>query len=68
VITAVGIGFAVGKWGIVGAAAVTTASQVAYLLYVALAVRRPMKVKGSPAATRAEPEAGPVPDAELAPA
>ena len=40
-VTVVFIGFAVSRYGIVGAALVTTASQAAYLVYVAVAVRRP---------------------------
>jgi O-antigen/teichoic acid export membrane protein len=61
-VTAGGIGFAVGQWGIVGAAAVTTASQAAYLLYVGLAVRRPAK------GARLGPDADAAPDVELVPA
>lgn len=41
VVTAVAIGPAVGRYGIVGAAAVTSCSQAAFLAYVGYAVRHP---------------------------
>ena len=41
VLTVVGVAVAVSPWGIVGAAAVTTFSQAAYLAYVSRAIRRP---------------------------
>ncbi|MFN0028447.1 MAG: oligosaccharide flippase family protein [Acidimicrobiales bacterium] len=58
VITATTITLAVGRYGLVGAALVTTTSQAAYLVYVSLAIRRPPRSH----------QAGPTPNSASGPA